>query len=315
MRDFLVDEWLPAVKVTLRPSTHKLYGTLINAYVVPRIGEVPLQKLTPARLNRLYAELLEHGRRDGSSLSPVSVGKVHRIMHRALRDAVKWGLVARNVAASADPPREPRSEVRAWAPADVRTFLAYTSDDPLAALWVLLLTSGLRRAEALGLAWTDVDLEAGRITVRQTLAYVGTEAVLSEPKTAKSRRLVVLAPVTVAALRSHRARQAEELLAVGVGASDGGLVFTHVDGSPLNPATVSRRFDRLVKEAEVPKITLHGTCHTWATLALLEGIPAKVVAEVLGHSSTQVTLDVYSHVTPGMQSDATSRVANLLTGA
>jgi integrase len=159
----------------------------------------------------------------------------------------------------------------------VRKILAYTSDDPLAALWVLLLTSGLRRAEALRLAWSDVDLDAGRINVRQTLASVGTEAVLSEPKTAKSRRLVVLARVTVVALRSHRARQAEELLAVGVGYSDGGLVFTHVEGSPLNPANV--------------------------------------VAEVLGHSSTQVTLDVYSHVTPSMQSDATSRVANLLTGA
>jgi hypothetical protein len=124
----------------------------------------------------------------------------------------------------------------------------------------------------------------------------------------------VPAPVTVAALRSHRARQAEELLAVGVGVSDDVLVFTHVDGSALNPATVSRRFDRLVKEAKVPKITLHGTRHTWATLALPEGIPAKVVAEVLGHSSTQMTLDVDSYVTPGMQSDATSRVANLLTG-
>lgn len=147
--------------------------------------------------------------------------------------------------------------------------------------------------------------------MRQTLSYVGSEAVLSEPKTAKSRRLVVLAPVTVTALGAHRARQAEERLAVGIGYRETGLVFAHVDGSALNPATVSRTFDRLVTEAKVPRITLHGCRHTWATLALLEGIPAKVVAEVLGHSSTQVTLDVSSHVTPGMQTDATSRVAGL----
>jgi integrase len=175
----------------------------------------------------------------------------------------------------------------------------------------LLLTTGLRRGETLGLAWADVDLDAGRLTVRQTLAYVGTKAVLSETKTARSRRLVALAPVTVAALKAHRAGQAEERLAIGGGYRETGLVFAHVDGSALNPATVSRVFDRLVTEAKVPRITLHGTRHTWATLALLEGIPAKVVAEVLGHSSTQVTLDVYSHFDAGMQADATSRVANL----
>jgi integrase len=160
-----------------------------------------------------------------------------------------------------------------------------------------------------------VDLDAGRLTVRQTLAYVRTAAVLTETKTARSRRLVALAPVTVAALRAHRARQAKNRLAVGSGYWDTGLVFTHGDGSALKPATISRVFDRLVKEAKVPKITLHGCRHTWATLALLEGIPSKIVADVLGHSSTRVTEDVYQHVTPGMQADATSRVAALIAGA
>jgi len=139
--------------------------------------------------------------------------------------------------------------------------------------------------------------------------------VLSETKTARSRRLVTLAPVTVAALKAHRARQNEERLQLGSGWRESGLVFTNVDGSPTNPATVSRIFDRLVVEAGVPRITLHGTRHTWATLALLEGIPSKIVAEVLGHSSTRVTEDVYQHVTPGMQADATSRVAGLFGGS
>jgi integrase len=311
VRGFLEDEWLPAVKPTLRPSTHKLYETMTNAYVVPRIGDVKLQKLSPGQLNRLYAELLDHGKRDGSPLGAEMVGKVHRLLHRALRDAMKWGRVNRNAAASADPPRATRPELRAWSAPDVGKFLAHAADDGLAALWVLLLTTGLRRAEALGLTWSDVDLEAGRLTVRQTLAYVGTAAVLTETKTAKSRRLIVLAPRAVAALRAHRAWQAEERLAIGTRYRDADLVFAHVDGSPLKPATVSRNFDRLVTEAEVPRITLHGCRHTWATLALLEGIPSKIVAEVLGHSSTRVTEDVYQHVTPGMQADATSRVAGL----
>ncbi len=190
-------------------------------------------------------------------------------------------------------------------------FLADAASDDLAPLWTLLLTTGLGRAEALGLAWRDLDLEAGRLTVRQTLAYVGSEAVLSETKTASSRRLVVLASFTVAALKAQRARQATERLPVGAGYQHSGLVFTHPDGTAPKPATVSRIFDRLVTEAKVPRITLHGTRHTWATLALLKGIPAKVVAEVLGHSSTQVTLDIYSHVDAWMQADATSRVAGL----
>lgn len=312
---FLVDEWLPAVQPTLRPSTHRLYQTLVNAYIVPRIGPVKVQRLSPADLNRLYAELLAGGKRDGSPLGAETVGKVHRVMHRALRDAVKWGTVSRNVAALADPPRATRPDVTAWAPQDVARFLGHVADDRHAALWTLLLTTGLRRAEALGLAWADVDLDAGRLKVRQTLSYVGTTAVLSEPKTARSRRLLTLAPVTVTVLRAHRARQAEERLALGSGWRDTGLVFTNVDGSPTNPATISRTFDRLVRDAGVPRITLHGTRHTWATLALLEGIPTKVVAEVLGHSSTRVTEDVYQHVTPGMLVDATSRVANLFGGA
>ena len=140
-------------------------------------------------------------------------------------------------------------------------FLKHAANDDLAPLWTLLLTTGLRRAEALGLAWTDVDLDKGRLTVRQTLAYVGSQAVLSETKTARSRRLVVLAPVTVASLRAQRARQARDRLAVGASYRDSGLLFTHPDGSPLKPATVSRIFDRLVKEAKVPgsRCTARGT--------------------------------------------------------
>jgi integrase len=152
VRGFLVDEWLPAVKPTLRPSTHKPYETLATAYVVPRIGDVKLQKLSPGQLNRLYAELLEHGARDAKPLGAETTRKVHRLMHRALRDAVKWGRVTRNAAASADPPRAVRPEVHAWSPADVGTFLKHAAGDDLAALWTLLLTTGLRRAEALGLA-------------------------------------------------------------------------------------------------------------------------------------------------------------------
>ncbi|MGH8983105.1 MAG: tyrosine-type recombinase/integrase, partial [Acidimicrobiia bacterium] len=312
VRGFLIDEWLPAMKTRLRPSTHRLYETLATAYTIPRIGEVRLQRLSPSHLNRLYADLLERGAREGKPLGAETTRKVHRLLHRALRDAVKWGRVARNAAADADPPRAPRPQLRAWEASHLSALLEQTRDDRLSALWQLLATTGLRRAEALGLRWMDIDLDEARLSVRQTLAYVGTKASFSEPKTGSSRRLVTLAPSTVESLRAHKARQAQERLALGPAYASFDLVFAHPDGTALNPATVSRSFDALVKAAELPKLTLHGLRHTFATLALLDGIPSKVVAEILGHSSTRVTEDTYQHVTPGMKADATARVAALL---
>ena len=314
--EFLLDEWLPAARTSLKPSTVELYRTLVSAYIKPRIGGVRLQKLSPALLNRLYGELLESGRRDGGPLGAETTAKVHRLLHRALRDAVEWGRIARNPAGVARPPRARRSEHSTWDATQLSRFLAATTEDALSALWVLLATTGMRRGEALGLRWQDVDLDAARLSVRQTLAYVGTTAMLSEPKTDSSRRLIALPDRTTQALRSHRAGQAEVRLLVGAAyAEQLDLVFAHPDGSPLNPATVSRMFDRLVGEAKLPRITLHSLRHSWATLALLEGIPTKVVSEILGHSSTRVTEDVYQHVSPGMQADATSRVEKLLRDA
>jgi integrase len=311
---FFLDEWIPAVRRSLKPSTLRLYRTLADAYIIPTIGGVPLQKLNAGHLNRLYAELLDSGKRDGSPLGSETTRKVHRLLHRVLKDALKWNRIARNPAAIADPPRAQRPTMEAWTADQLDMFLDYASDDRLYALWFVFATTGLRRAEALGLRWSDVDLDAARISIRQTLAYVGTKATFSEPKTDSSRRLLELAPPTVEALRAHRSRQAEERLAIGPGYSTLALVFAHADGRPLNPSTVSRTFDRLVKGAGIPKITLHGLRHTFATLALLDGIPAKVVAEVLGHSSTRVTEDLYQHVTPGMKANATARVAALLRG-
>ncbi len=181
-----------------------------------------------------------------------------------------------------------------------------------AVLWTLLATTGMRRGEALALRWSDVDVENGRLSVQRTLTYVGTKATFSEPKTPRSRRLISLPAEAVSALKAHRVDQAGERLQIGVGYAGLDLVFASVDGSALKPATVSRTFLRIARAAGLPRLTLHGMRHSWATLALLEGIPTKVVSEILGHSSTRVTEDVYQHVTPGMQADATTRVARLI---
>jgi integrase len=307
-----LDEWQEAVAEALRPSTRALYRTLIDAYVRDRIGHVRFQHLDGLMLNQHYGELLRSGARGGRPLGAETVAKVHRLLHRAGKDAERWGYVARNPAALATPPRAPRPSRDAWSADNLARFLAHTAGESDAALWMLFATTGLRRAEALGLRWADVDLEAGTVSIRQTLAYVGARAELGEPKTSSSRRLVTIPAETITALRDHRRRQLEELLARGRTAKQAGLVFVDEHGEQLKPATVSRRFARLARDADLPRLTLHGLRHTFATLALQAGVPSKVVAEVLGHASSRTTDDIYSHVTPGMQADATAKVAALL---
>ena len=197
-----------------------------------------------------------------------------------------------------------------WDVDDLRTFLGAAGDDDLGPVWLMLATTGIRRGEALGLKWSDVDLDAGRVTIRRTLSYEGTTPTLTEPKTAKSRRLVTIPAETVAALKSQKARQAEVRLAVGRGYRDEGFVFTGPAGAPLNPTTVSRSFVRLVEGLGLPRLTVHGLRHTWATVALGSGVPAKVASEVLGHSSIAITLDASSHTLPAMQEAATQAVAD-----
>ena len=158
-------------------------------------------------------------------------------------------------------------------------------------------------------------LDAGRLTVRRSLSYAGKVAVMAEPKTARSRRTVALPAVTIAALRAHRKAQAEIRLQVGPGYDTRGVVFAKPDGAPLSPATVTRRFGKLVEKLKLPTLTVHGLRHSYATVALASGVPAKVTQEQLGHSTIATTLDLYSHAVPGLQEEAAEAVAARLFGA
>jgi len=311
---FLTDEWLPAVSGRLRPSTLALYEITVRAYVVPHIGSTRLQAVTPAQLNRLYSDLIEHGGRNGKGLAPKTVRNTHTMIHRALTDALRWGRVARNVAELADPPKARSREMKTWDAAELRTFLESVRPHRLYAAWLLASTTGLRRGEILGLHWRDIDLAAARLSVRSTLVMVNNTPTWSTPKTAKGRRSVPLPAETVAALRAHRAQQGKERLALGPGYDDGDLVFAREDGTVLHPDTFERTFDRLAAEAGLAPIRLHDLRHTYATLALSAGIHPKVVSEIIGHASTSITLDVYSHAVPAMQEEAATRVAALFLG-
>lgn len=185
-------------------------------------------------------------------------------------------------------------------------------DDRLYALWFLFLTTGMRRGEAVGLRWTDVDLGGGVLSVSRAVASVDGGAVETEPKTAKGRRAIALGPSTVDALRQHRDRQLAERELVGGGWTESGSVFTYPDGRTLHPDHVMVVFRRLVAGLGVPQIRLHDLRHTAATLALVAGVHPKIVQERLGHSSIGITLDTYAHVVQGMQADAAAKVAGLL---
>jgi integrase len=203
-----------------------------------------------------------------------------------------------------------------WTGAELRTFLERSEEcgDRYFAAWVVLATTGARRGEVLGLRWADVDLEVGRASIEQTVIAVRHAVEFGTPKTAKGARSLRLDAGTTAALKAHRLRQLEERLMVGAGWRDYDLVFAKVDGSPLHPERFSREFDRRVERWSLPRIRLHDLRHTWATLALEAGVPAKVVSERLGHANISITLDVYSHVNEAMDAGAAERVASVIFG-
>jgi integrase len=310
-----LEDWLTAVRPSLRSSTATSYDHTLRKWVIPRIGHLRLGALSSAKLSALYGELLRSGRHDGKAgLSARSVAYTHRIGTHALKDAVSWGLLTRNPAAHVDPPRVARPEMHVWSQPEVRRFLASVADDRLYALWAILLATGLRRGEALGLRWDDVDLDRRRLSIQRAVTVVDYEIVVSEPQTTRGRRSVSIDPTTAAVLAAHRKRQLEDRLAWGPAWQDSGYVFTTEDGRVLHRQRVTQIFKRLASEAGLPPIRLHDLRHTAATLALTAGIHPKVVSERLGHATVGITLDTYSHVGEGLQEEAATRVAGLIFG-
>lgn len=309
---FLRTRWLPAIESTVRATTFLNYRSHVERHIVPRLGGVRLCEIDGSALNELYASLLVDGRVDGKGgLRAATVRRVHATLHRALRDAVRWGLLGDNPADRADPPRlrADMIEMRTWDLEELRAFLQFVEADPHYPLWLILATTGMRRGEALGLRWRDVDLDAGQVAIRQTIVAVGYEVRLSSPKTARGRRVVALDAMTVAALREHRIARDER-----PSKNHSDLIFCSGDGRPLHPCHVSKRFALLVAGSPVPAIRLHDLRHTHATVALRAGIHPKIVSERLGHATVSMTLDVYSHAIPHMQKEAADRMGRLVFG-
>ena len=298
---FLVS-WLEDVaKPTVRPRTYERYELVIRRHLCPGIGSILLSKLGPQHVQNLYRRMTEAGLTS-------TTRQAHAILHKALGQAAKWNLVPRNVADLVDAPRVPKKEMRVLTPEEAQRFLAAAEGDRFHALYVLAVTCGLRQGELLGLKWEDVNLERGTLQVRRQPQWVRAEGEerkgkkRAEPKSAKSRRVIVLPAVAVAALKRHKVRQTEERLRLGEVWQDYGFVFTTEIGTPVHKSNLlSRSFYPLLEKAGLPRVRFHDLRHTCATVLLAHGVHPKLVQEQLGHSQISLTLDTYSHVLPALQ--------------
>lgn len=235
------------------------------------------------------------------------------MLRRALADAERLGLVSRNAAAVAKAPAVIDKEQSTWTPAELSAFLSSVIDHRLFAAFVLSATTGMRRGELLGLRWRDVDPDARRVSIVRTITTVNGQPIETSTKTNKSRRRIALDAGTVAVLRAHQRRQAGERELAGKLWQETDLVFAREGGGAVHPDHFSQQFARLRGKVDLPPIRLHDLRHTYATLALEAGVHPKIVSERLGHATTGITLDLYSHVAPSMDEQAAEAVAGLFT--
>lgn len=323
---YLEDQWLPAMhgkvrSLNLRASTFSTYEMHVRVYLVPRLGAIPLQAVTLKHVEGLYSDLMDKGGARGP-LKPKSIHNLHLSLHKALADAVAAQLLQRNPADKANKRPSGGPEMKAWSPEELRAFLHYVADDRLFAMWRLLSTTGMRRGEVLGLRWRDVDLPRTRLTIVQTRIKGPNGPEYGKVKAGKGRTLGLDEP-TVAALKVHRARQLEERMLWGARWNDADLMFTRAGdptntadegGLPIDPDVVSQTFERRSRDSGLPRIRLHDVRHSYATACLIGGVPVKIVSERLGHASVAITLDIYSHVLPGMDQEAAEHVAGVIDG-
>ena len=260
----------------------------------------------------------------GPGLSNRMVRYVHTIIHAGLRDALRWNRVTRNVTAMATPPPETstrRGRHTTWTDEQLARFLDFVADSPYLPAWIYLATSGSRRGEVLGLKWQDVNLCAAEAIMSRQICMVDHRIVVKDLPKTKGGHTIALDPGTVQMLRNLQVRQAELRRMLGADHHVGGWIFCRPDGTTLHPERFSREFLRKQEaynkahpDEPLPRLKLHGLRHTWATLALEEGIDIHVVSDRLDHSSTHITSQIYTHVTRPMQSDAADRVAARILG-
>lgn len=296
--DAYLRDWIEATRETVRPSTWRRYEQITRQKLIPQLGHLPLHRLTPAHVEQMMRSL------SGKGAGVRSVLHARAVLRSALSRAQRHGIIVRNAAALADPPKAPRREIQALGPDEVRTLLANIADDPHGPLYVVAMSTGMRQGELLGLKWSDVDLESGTASVRRALQRVNGSLQTVETKTERSRRDVPLTALAVDALCDLRRRPVQ---------SAAGSVFTAATGLPLDGTNVTKRFQARLAAIGLPRVTFHALRHTTASLLLAGGTHPRVVMELLGHSQISLTMNTYTHVIPALERDAAEQMNALLT--
>lgn len=295
-----LEYWIEEIhKPTIRISTYVKYCKLLK-HIIPELGNIKLQKLTPQQVQAFYSKKLKQG------LAPKMVNNMHGVLHKALDNAVKWNIVSRNVCDAVSPPRIPRKEQQILNKQQALNLMQHVKEHRLEANLMIALTTGIRRGEMLALRWSDIDFEKGSVQIQRTVDYIPHYGyVETEPKTATGRRKIMLASFVVETLKVHRIQQQEDKEKVGEHWIEKDLVFCGLHGDYFNPNYLLRIFKKVLVEAGLPHMRWHDLRHSAATILLSMNIHPKIVQEMLGHSTINMTLDIYSHAIPSMQKDIT----------
>ena len=303
-------EWLQNhVQLHCRPRTAESYRHIVHHYIIPALGQIRLSELKPQHVSSYCSNASSQG------LSNRTVLHHFRLLHKAMESSLKLRLIAINPCDGVDPPRPIEKEMKTLSPDELSQFLSAISKVPWPYyyLFYFMLFTGLRRSEALGLIWGDLDLTLCTLSVKQTLHRLsGGKYVMQPPKTRNSRRSVDLSPSLSLLLRDYRDEVHQQRLILGKLLSDDDFVFAHEDGSPLDPSTVTHTFIKVTRKASLTGLRLHDLRHSYASLMLAAGVNVKAISQSMGHANIGITLDTYSHLLPGMGKAAAERFEKLL---
>lgn len=302
-----LDHWLADVKTRVSRKTHERYGEICRNNIVPLLGQVRLSELKPIHISKAWGKALESGRVDGGPLSTRTVHHMHTVFKSALEKAVDWEMLLRNPAAKIEPPKVAKKLITTYDMPEIGKLVGLLVEQRIYIPSFLSAMTGMRRGEVAAVRWKWVDLDAGKLTVVESVEQTNNAVAIKTPKNNRAR-VIALGPTIVAALRAHRAAQAQELLKLGVRQSGDTLVCSHADGSLMHPRWISKKWAETIKESGLPRRGFHHLRHAHATQLLANGVHVKVASERLGHSTTGITMDLYQHVMPGMQEDAAAQI-------
>lgn len=324
-----LEQWLEDyVKPNVKPKTYSIYKNMVEKHIIPALGHIELAKLRKSKIKGFLAEKQKDGARADKKegrLSNRTVEYIYVVLKSALKHAVEDELIRKNPAEGITPPRPEKTNIQYLERHHVKAFLDALRESNykfkgvvfkghrLFPLYLLALTTGMRRGELLGLKWENIDFKKRLIRVRTSLVDTDDGYLLQDStKTGKERIIGPVSEKIIAVLEEHKARQAQEFLVLGRPEKDKGLVFTSMEGTPISPRNLNRQFQTLIKKLKLPEINFHALRHTCATMLIEDGVDLKTIADLLGHSNASMLLNIYSHVTSKMKDRAARAFDDLL---